>query len=149
MPERPPVNKNRERRLSNRTPKSSAVHAGKKQGEGWAVGGVTGRDRELSEVALAFRSSSYLEVAVRGGDVERGEAVEERGAGEQGGAGAKRGGEAGRVPGLRRAEEVYLVAWAAAASAVPHRRRPAASGEREGGKGRGTGWLLTGLSCPG
>jgi hypothetical protein len=32
---------------------------------------------------------------------------------------------------------------------VPHRRRAAASGEREGGKGRGTGWLLTGLSCPG
>ena len=96
----------------------------KKAGEEWAVGGETERDRELSEVALAFRSSSYLEVAVRGGDVERGEAVEERGAAEQGGAGAKSGGEAGRVPGLRRAEEVYLVAWAAAASAVPHRRLP-------------------------
>jgi len=99
------------------------------------------RDRELSEVALAFRISSYLEVAVRGGDVERGEAVEEGGAGEQGGAGAKSGGEAGRVPGLRRAEEVHLVAWAAAASAVPHRRRPGlrppASGS--GRRGRGTG----------
>jgi hypothetical protein len=89
------------------------------------------RNRKL---ALAFRSS-YLEVAVCGGDVERGEAVEERGAGEQGGAGAKSGGEAGRVPALRRAEEVHLLAWAAAARAVPHRRRRAG-----GGRGRGN-WL--------
>ena len=97
------------------------------------------RDRELSEVELPFRSPSYLEVAVRGGDVERGEAVEERGAAEQGGAGAKSGGEAGRVPGLRRAEEVYLVAWAAAASAVPHHRRPGRPPASGSGRGRGTG----------
>ena len=80
--------------------------------------------------------SSYLAVAVGGGDVERGEAVEERGPAEQGGAGAQGGGEVGEVARLRGAEEVHLLAGAAAAGAVPHRRRPRPSLRRAGGEGR-------------
>ena len=80
-----------------------------------------------------------------GGDVERGEAVEERGPAEQGGAGAQGGGEAGEVARLRGAEEVHLLAGAAAAGAVPHRRRPRPGLRRAGGEGGG-GVRLTGLS---
>lgn len=81
-----------------------------------------------------------------GGDVERGEAVEERGAAEEGGAGADGGSEPGEVPGLRRAEEVHLLAGAAAAGTVPHRpprltldtpRRRAGRGGRRGIMGEG------------
>ena len=74
-----------------------------------------------------------------GGDVERGEAVEERGPAEQGGAGAQGGGEAGEVARLRGAEEVHLLAGAAAAGAVPHRRRPRPGLRRAGGEGRRRG----------
>jgi hypothetical protein len=73
---------------------------------------------------------------VGGGDVERGEAVEERGPAEQGGAGAQGGGEAAEVARLRGAEEVHLLAGAAAAGAVPHRRRPRPGLLRAGGEGR-------------
>lgn len=74
------------------------------------------------------QQGTNLEVAVRGGDVERGEAVEERGAAEQGGPGAERGGEAAEVAGLHRAEEVHLLAGPPAARAVAHRRRPVVTG---------------------
>jgi hypothetical protein len=92
---------------------------------------------------------TYLEVAVRGRDVERGEPVEERGAAEQRGAGAERGGEAGNVAGLHGSKEVHLLAGAAAADAVAHRRQPAgSSGERRLGTGClvscGVEWSRTG-----
>jgi hypothetical protein len=88
---------------------------------------------------------TYLEVAVRGSDMERGEPVEERGAAEQRGAGAERGGEAGEVAGVHGSKEVHLFAGATAADAVAHRRQPAgSSGERRLGTGClvscGVGW---------
>ena len=67
--------------------------------------------------------SSYLAVAVGGGDVERGEAVVERGAAGEGGVGGEERGEGVEVPELRRAEVVVLVTGAGAADAVPHGRR--------------------------
>lgn len=70
-----------------------------------------------------------------GGDVERGEAVEERGAAEEGGAGADGGGEAGEVAGLCRAEEVHLLAGAAAAGSVPHRPSRLSADARRAGRG--------------
>jgi len=61
-----------------------------------------------------------LEAAIRGGDVERGEAVVERGAAGEGGVGGEKRAQGVEVPDLRRAEVVMLVAGAGAAHAVPH-----------------------------
>jgi hypothetical protein len=62
----------------------------------------------------------HLEVAIRGGDVQRGEAVVERGAAGEGGVGGEERVQGVEVPDLRRAEVVVLVARASAADAVPH-----------------------------
>jgi hypothetical protein len=62
----------------------------------------------------------HLEVAIRGGDVQRGEAVVKRGAAGEGGVGGEERVQGVEVPDLRRAEVVVLVARASAADAVPH-----------------------------
>ena len=68
----------------------------------------------------AEREEEHLEAAIRGGDVERGEAVVERGAAGEGGVGGEERAQGVEVPDLRRAEVVVLVAGAGAAHAVPH-----------------------------
>jgi hypothetical protein len=66
-----------------------------------------------------------LEAAIRGGDVERGEAVVERGAAGKGGVSVEERFQGLEVPDLRRAEVVVLVTGAGAADAVPHGCRAA------------------------
>lgn len=62
----------------------------------------------------------HLEVAIRGGDVQRGETVVERDAAGEGGVGGEERVQGVEVPDLRRSEVVVLVARAGAADAVPH-----------------------------
>lgn len=121
----------------NRT--SQLVGGGKKPGEEWVAAARLSEIKRQARWRWRFAASWYLEVAVRGGDMQRGEAVEERAAGEQRRAGAEGGGQAVEVARLRGAEEVDLLAGAAAAGAVPHRRRPGPPASGRGGGGGGTG----------
>lgn len=84
------------------------------EGDGGDVSEVVGWTRGRGRVRR------HLEVAIGGGDVQRGETVVERGAAGEGGVGGEERVQGVEVPDLRRAEVVVLVARASAADAVPH-----------------------------